>query len=332
MAPTQIHIAIRVSSDPRYGYGHLARQLALNLHLGATISWFTDPEGAQNLVDSVAVQDDIIEEADTSSCKKMLHWANINPKNILICDNYHIAPSTFAACSNQVFYFCDYEQASVSEHITLVNAQPTAAKSAKHLAGPTYFAIETKGRPQQPLKFANLSQPINCLISFGSVDSGNHTGRTLAAILNEPRLLELLRPVCLLGPHFLYGESVQKQLRSFPSSEILEGYDSLLNIPVSCPIAVGAPGLSHAERLYMGAATVLVSQNANHIELCESWEVLGCGLNASRNSRQISRHLMSLIDNKLLLARSLSLKGQSIINGNGAAEIARQILRRTGNG
>ena len=82
----------------------------------------------------------------------------------------------------------------------------------------------------------------------------------------------------------------------------------------------------------MGAATVLVPQNANHIELCEGWEELGCGLNASKNSKQISRHLMSLIDNKLLLAQSLSLKGQSIINGNGAAEIAWQILKRAGNG
>ena len=327
MTKEQFHIAIRVSTDPRYGYGHIARQIALRKHLDTKVIWFTDPDGTRNLPDHIADRDDIVEEIDRNICEKFLHWADTNTNSVLICDSYHIAPSSFKKNPNKVFFFCDHEQERISKNITLVNAQPTAKPSKRHLFGSTYFAIDTKEKAQQTLDFAGLDMPVNCLISFGSVDSGNLTGKTLAAIINNSELRDWLRPVCLLGTHFQFKESIKEQLRAFSSAEILDGVDSLLNLPVSCPVAVGAPGLSHAERLYLGIATVLIPQNPVHVDLCKAWEKLGCGLQASSNLEDISRCLVHLSENKFLVAQSLSTHGQKIISGRGAAKIANHILR-----
>ena len=327
MTKEQFHIAIRVSTDPRYGYGHIARQIALRKHFGVRVIWFTDPGGKQTLPDYIADWDDIKEETDKNICDKLFQWGNINTNSVLICDSYHLAPSLFKKCANKVFFFCDHEQERVSKNITLVNTQPTAHPSKRHLFGPAYFAIDTKEKAQQTLDFAGLHMPVNCLISFGSVDSGNLTGKTLTAIINHSELRSLLRPICVLGTHFEFKESIKEQLHAFPSAEILDGVDSLLNLPISCSVAVGAPGLSHAERLYMGIATVLIPQNPNHAELCKAWEKLGCGLQASSKLEDISRCLIHLSENKFLIAQSLSTNGQKIINGKGAAKIANFILK-----
>ena len=329
MTPQVSKIAVRVSTDPRFGYGHIARQCSVRRHLDAKVSWFTDPYGAESLAGHIPAQDDIIEEKDKNICEEIFRWANTNKNCVLICDSYHISPSSFDMFSNKVFFFCDYAQEQVNKNITLVNAQPTAKPSKIHMFGPTYFAIDTRGKSQQALDFSTLDTPINCLISFGSVDSGNLTGKTLAAILDNSKLRKWLRPICLIGQYNRFRKSVEKQLLAFRNAQILDGITSISDLPVSCPIAVGAPGISHAERLFAGIATVLIPQNPNHVDLCKAWEKLGCGVNSSLNPEHISSCLLNLVTNKFLSAQSLSLRGQSVINGRGAERIAAKIRTTT---
>lgn len=326
MAKEQFHIAIRVSTDPLYGYGHIARQIALRQHLGARVIWFTDPGGTQNLPGYIADRDDIKEETDKNICDKLLLWASINTNSFLICDSYHISPSLFKKCSSKVFFFCDHEQERVSKNITLVNPQPSAKPSKRHLFGPVYFAIDNKERLQQTLNFDSLEMPVNCLISFGSVDSGNLTGKTLAAISNSSELRNLIRPICVLGEHFQFEDAIREQISIYQNAKILNKIKSLMDLPFDCPIAVGAPGLSHAERLYLGIATVLIPQNANHVALCKAWERLGCGIFSRSSERDIMNNLVKIIRNNFHKAQIFSRNGQRLINGQGARRLADLLL------
>ena len=327
MTPQVSKIAVRVSTDPRFGYGHIARQLAVRKHLDGKVSWFTDPCGKQSLARHIPAQDDIIEEKDKKICEEIFRWANANKNCVLICDSYHISPSYFDTCSNKVFFFCDYEQEQVNNNITLVNAQPTVGFSDRHLFGPAFFAIDTRGKSQQALNFSTLDTPVNCLISFGSVDTSNCTSSALNAILEDKQLSEQIKPVCLIGQHAKHKKAVHRLAAEFQDAEIIEDCESILDLNIACPIAIGAPGLSHAERLYAGIATVLVPQSERHRQICKAWQEMGCSLYVPDDIRQIGNTLHLMLERKMRLASLICRNGQNQIDGAGGAKIAKSILR-----
>ena len=69
---------------------------------------------------------------------------------------------------------------------------------------------------------------------------------------------------------------------------LLENYQSLMDLKVTCNFAIGAPGISQAERLYMGIATILLPQNTIHKQIIKGWENLGCTIGSSWNKKVIT--------------------------------------------
>ena len=188
--------------------------------------------------------------------------------------------------------------------------------------------VDTKGRKQVNADFDSVSHPINCLIGFGIVDSGNMTAVALNALLSDQRLKENVQPVCLLGPYFQQCETVEALLRAFSRSKIIKNCRSVLELPFYCNIAIGAPGVSHAERLYAGIPTVLVPQSDSHRALCMNWQDEGCALYARPEPKHIARQINALIANKFDRARAISRQGQRVIDGNGASRIVAELTRR----
>ena len=120
--------------------------------------------------------------------------------------------------------------------------------------------ILTKGfRQTNRIDFLGAN-PINCLVGFGAVDTKNKTALALRALLSDEGLTKTIIPICLIGPHFKHGKIIEPLLASFPKSKMITDCRSVLDVPFVCPLAIGAPGLSHAERLYSGIATVLVAK------------------------------------------------------------------------
>ena len=194
--------------------------------------------------------------------------------------------------------------------------------------GPRFMPIDTRGKQQAKVDFARAPYPVRCLIGFGTVDSGNMTALALKALLSDEELRKGVQPVCLLGPHFKHEDSVKTLLESFTKSQIVRNCSSVLELPDLCDIAIGAPGVSHGERLYLGIPTVLVPQNAKHIALCIGWENEGCALNARPDSKHIASQINVLIDNQFERARVISIRGQQVIDGKGALRIMSEMAMR----
>ena len=95
-------------------------------------------------------------------------------------------------------YFDDNDVQLSSDNVTIVNCQPRARACKNCLSGPSFMPVDTKGK-QVNADFDYVSHPINCLIGFGIVDSGNMTAVALNALLSDQRLKENVQPVCLLG-------------------------------------------------------------------------------------------------------------------------------------
>ena len=222
-------------------------------------------------------------------------------------------------------YFCDSDTQPVFDNVSIVNCQPGTRPHKNCFAGPRFMPIDTRGKKQAKKNLTNITYPIRCLIGFGAVDSGNMTALALHALLSDEILRESVQPICLLGPHFMHDDIVETLLESFTNSQIVRNYSSLLDLPHIFDFAIGAPGVSHAERLYMGIPTVLVPQNDKHLALCIGWKNEGCALYARPNPNYIAGQINALIAKQFERARSISMIGQSVIDGKGASRIMSEL-------
>ena len=319
---------IRVSTDPAAGGGHLSRMLALRQALKGPVKWFVDPGTKSAFTERFPKTDEVFEEAMIDSIVRLNLSIGSDINGFIICDSYQVRYEEIATKNVPAVYFCDSDIHSCSNNVVIVNCQPRARASKNCLSGPRFTPVDIKGKKLVRADFAAVSHPINCLISFGTVDSLNITAVALNALLSDQRLRENVRPVCLLGPHFQQHEIVETLLRAFSQFKIIRNHRSVLGLPFVCDIAVGAPGVSHAERLYAGIPTVLVPQSESHKALCMSWHDEGCALYATAEPKHIASQINALIANKFDRARAISHKGQRVIDGKGAARIVAELALR----
>ena len=326
----QFHSAIyfRVATDPETGFGHMSRMLALRQVFKEPVKWFVDPKTKKKVSERVSKTDEIHEEKAVDGITQLLTATHADTDGLIICDSYKISCKGLALAKLPTIYFCDSDRRSVIENVTVVNCQPGAIPYKNCLAGPHFMPVDTRGKQQAKVDFASVSFPIRCLIGFGAVDSANMTTLVLKTLLSDEKLRESVQPICLLGPHFQHHQVVETLLESFTKSKIVRNCSSVLELPHMCDIAIGAPGVSHGERLYLGIPTVLVPQNDKHVSLCIGWKNVGCALYARPEPKHITSQINALIANQFEQARAISMEGQRVIDGKGASRIMSELTMR----
>ena len=305
----------------------MSRMLALRLGLKGAVKWFVDPVTKGAFKERFSKNDEVFEEAMIDSIVKMQSMIGADTDSLIICDSYKVKYDQIAATNVPAVYFADNDVRLSSDNVMIVNCQPRAKAYKNCLSGPGFMPVDTKGIKQVRADFEAVSHPINCLIGFGIVDSSNMTAVALDALLSDQRLKENVQPVCLLGPNFQQREIVETLLSAFSQSKIIKNCQSVLDLPFYCDIAIGAPGVSHAERLYAGIPTVLVPQSESHRALCMNWHDEGCALYSRPEAKHIARQINALIANKFERARAISREGQRVIDGKGASRIVAELTR-----
>jgi spore coat polysaccharide biosynthesis predicted glycosyltransferase SpsG len=323
----QFHSAIyfRAATHPTTGFGHMSRMLALRKVFKEPVKWFVDPRTKKEVSEWIPKTDEVYEETAVDSIAQLQSATNAQSDGLIICDSYNVSCKGLGVANLPTVYFCDSDTWPVFENVTVVNCQPGAMPHKNCLAGPRFMPIDTRGKQQVKVDFAYVTYPIRCLIGFGAVDSGNMTALALDALLSDEKLRESVQPICLLGPHFKHDDIVETLLKSFTKSNIVRNCSSVLDLPYMCDIAIGAPGVSHAERLYAGIPTVLVPQNDKHVALCMGWQNEGCALYARSEPKHIASQINSLIANQFEQARAISMEGQRVIDGKGASRIMSEL-------
>jgi len=321
-------VYVRVSTDPAAGGGHLSRMLALRQGLKGPVKWFVDPGTKSAFKERFSKTDEVFEETMVDSIANLQSIIGAETDSLIICDSYKVRYEEIAAAYVPAVYFHDSDVRSSLDNVMTVNCQPRATARKNCLSGPSFMPVDTKGKQQVRVDFASLSHPINCLIGFGTVDASNMTAVALHALLSDQRLKENVQPVCLIGPHFKQCEIVETLLSAFSQSRLIKNCQSVLELPLLCDIAIGAPGVSHAERLYAGIPTVLVPQSESHRALCMNWYDEGCALYATPEPKRIASQINALIAKKFDRARAISREGQRVIDGKGTSRIVAELALR----
>ena len=64
--------------------------------------------------------------------------------------------------------------------------------------------------------------------------------------------------------------------------------------------AIGAPGISQAERLASGVPTILISQNILHKKIIDNWIKLECAIKSDLNNIKLTKNIYDIYYNNNL--------------------------------
>ena len=109
-----MEILFRVSTDPKYGSGHLKRMLAYDLVLRAQSDGLLIQSKNSELTYSIPQTDNIQEEEAISSVEKLLSFAKQNKSRTIICDSYNISWTALKQETIRVVYFSDVDVPALS--------------------------------------------------------------------------------------------------------------------------------------------------------------------------------------------------------------------------
>ena len=167
-----------------------------------------------------------------------LRLLNIKNKNqVLLIDNKNIDLIKLEQIKSKIYYFADskirlYKK---NNNISLIHANPKINSRKYDIEGTLYIPINKNKKHN--FDYDKISLPINCLISFGEVDSKNRTCLALRAIQNDDFCSKNLIPIVLIGKNYNFLKPL-KELANRSKVAILKGYNNILDIEDICPIAI----------------------------------------------------------------------------------------------
>ncbi len=320
------HLIFRVSSDPKFGLGHINRCIELRKHLPNQCTWLLDNKTPKNLIELIHSTDKIIFENNYFSTRLLIYEMEKNNKAISIIDGYNFNFKYLEKLKERIVCFSDN---IISPKVRLViNPQPGAVAKEGILAGIDYLIVDQSFLKKKPKKLSlKINYPIPLLISFGGVDSLNLTNKVAKCILNDKSLKRIFLPTCLIPKNFKHLESLKKLKMLHESLNILKGVKNIIELSGQFHIAIGGAGISQSERILAGIATLLIPQNKHHEDIVKEWEKIGCAIACSTDPKKIIESLKKLIAKNMFLARSIIKNGQQTVDGKGVIRVAEEILK-----
>ena len=120
-----------------------------------------------------------------------------------------------------------------------------------------------------------------------------------------------------------YAE-LDKRIKSLKNFKLLKNTNKLIYYAERSDIAIGAPGISHLERLYIGLPTILIPQNSIQEQIADCWNIKNCCIKSSILKEDIKSSISKLIENRKL-RKNIIKSGKLILDGNGAKRIAKTL-------
>jgi len=320
-------IAFRVATNKSAGKGHFTRCFAVRQRLHCKVSWFVDPGDKAKIGALLANDDDVEEEIDAKSALKLIGSLSRGETTLAVCDSYALKLSSIEEIADRTVLVVDDLNKENSKFLLTICPQPLVVNAANTLFGPQYLAFSLGRSRQLTLNWPQGDERLNCLVSFGAVDSKNLTGLVLESVLKCHELASRLNFICLVGEAFRYRTELMQISNTHSNVFIKEGLESILDLDMPCHVAFGSPGVSHAERLYVGIPTILLQQNNRHCALLDGWTNIGCAIKAQPNHEKIISSIRILLANDGFVAKQISKTGQRVVDGLGADRVARVISK-----
>ena len=315
----------RVASRPEFGGGHVTRCLALAAAMApsASVRFLLDAGG----------------EAWASAITEARYAISLDgdwphtPVDGVVLDHYdpEVADATrWRAVARRVVAFRDGGQPVLGVDVEI-------CPWAKRGTGPTDGSLHGLDFAVVDPSYAAISNasieplPGRVLVAFGYRDSPNATTRVLEAL---DRLGAEWSPTVTvaLGANAPNLGSVETACdRLGARARLAVEPDGLQNLLSNCDFAVGAGGVSAAERAAGGRPSLTITLNEMQVPAAQALAAAGatadCGLLASLSDETLDAALMSLAKDTGARA-AMARAGRRAVDGRGAERIAQRLFQQ----
>jgi len=321
-----IKLGIRVANSITSGRGHFERCFSISNHISSKIFWFLD-EKNEFCESKINKKDDIIYEKDSTQLSSMIKAVAENKINIIMLDSYNINFDSISNLSKKI-PVCIFQDTNKLIDVQMIIC-PQPIEIEKHantisLCGPRFAPISNKFIVHN---LDNKNDTLNILISMGAYDSLGITLNIIKAIKKLSfSFKKVIKTTIVLGAGSPIINKIEKLIKEDSNFNLIIDVKNMSEIYNNFTIAIGAPGLSHMERLYFGLPTVLIAQNDVHESLIDKWVDLRCAIKSRNCIKLIEKKLLYVIKNKEI-RNHLIKNGKKLVDGKGAFRIAEAILK-----
>lgn len=314
------------------GMGHFNRCFSIREKLPMKIVWFVSNSFNVNKElfknDTVYKYNKFIDDSN-----EWLELVNrFKLKGILI-DSYKISLNTIERINNSIFtiIICDTNRLPKCKNV--IYPQPFQVNIKN--CGTNFCTIKSdflyyRNKAQKNTDINNM----NVLVSFGVVDSKNISGKLLNLIIDNINSFKFhINFIFVIGQSNIHINNIKKKyelLKNYPNAKvnvkIVYNPKNIEKIIENCHIGIGAPGISHLERMYCGLPSILVSQNDSQRNLTRQWKTLGAAISVEDNLIEVIKYLVDCSFNVDYL-NQIRTKGLNMVDGKGASRISNIILK-----
>jgi len=321
-----LKLGIRVSNNINVGRGHFERCLSISYHIGYKIYWFLDYK-SEFFEKKIHTKDEIFYEKKNDKIDKLLECLSEKNINVALIDSYSIAKKDISNLA-KIIPVCIFQDKIEFINVQMIICPHPINIKKKYgniiLNGPKFAPIAKKFlKKKENYNFDSLT----ILVSMGAYDSSGVTLNVIEAINNFSIKDKFnLKTIIILAKGSSIINKVKLLIKKYRKFELIIDPKDMVNIYNLSDIAIGAPGLSHLERLYMGLPTILIAQNNIHELLVDGWVNLGCAIKSENKINLIEQKLADIINNKKI-KNKLIYNGIKVVDGKGSLRIANSILK-----
>ena len=313
-------IGIRVANYLGSGAGHLNRCIEIRKCLKSHVTWFLDDY--EKKISHLFPEDKIFIEHGKESLTKSIEVCKKNKVNLMLVDSYIINNDELKNLKDELFTVFLNDRQTEANINMFICPQPinlNFKKNIKYLVGPRFAPISfSKNRKINYNRFI--------LVSMGMYDSKGVTLEIVKVLkkLYEKRQINF-KTFITLGSNSPILNNLKREISKSKDKITLQiDTKNMYEIYNKCVFAIGAPGLSHLERLASGLPSILISQTKNHELLINKWKQKWCALVSQNNRSSIERAILKM-NNSKRLRKKIGLQGQLNVDGKGAARISNHL-------
>ncbi len=206
---------------------------------------------------------------------------------------------------------------------------PNRMGDIRLLSGPQYAVFDRAFLSARQKTIAD--QPArNVLLTFGGTDIKGLTVRTLKALMVESARNYAVRAVIGPGNDEDVVAEIERVAHGMDSVELVHSPSSLAEHMAWADMAVSATGLTKYELALTGTPAVLISIDQAHEDAHRPFENAHTALHLGQADQIGIQEITDAVDSLALNVdkrRRLSARGRELVDGLGAARIAKEVMR-----
>ena len=320
----QINWGIRVSTDKKFGKGHLSRCLQLSKHLGEKVTFFIDPF-------TLLTGYSIIREKNFNGADKSIEALRFRKIDFLIIDNYNIKKEIIDKISDigNVIVFDDFKRKWIKPIVIGSGlSKYISSKKSKIIQGPKYAIVHKIFNKNRNIFKKNLlkNNARKIFIHVGANDSSNSISKILECLKPFHEVIDKITVVLFKSaPHY---ENVANSLKFFKNYELtsFKSMESLIKVYCENNYFIGAAGVSCLERISLSVYALTFSISKNQELNASNIKKMKLG-HYGGNIHKISRFNLQKIIKEYILNEKFAKKTiiKKVIDGKGPERVVNRI-------